>query len=52
MERGLRSTLDDIEPQRGFIVYPGSERYRLSAGVEVTGLADLCAELDGRRGRR
>jgi predicted AAA+ superfamily ATPase len=44
VERGLRSALADIEPERSFLVYPGSERYRLSAGVEAIGLAELCAE--------
>jgi hypothetical protein len=45
LERGLRSALADIEPERSFVVYPGSERYRLSNGVEAIGLAELCAEL-------
>ena len=47
VERGLRSALADIEPERSFVVYPGSERYRLSAGVEAIGLAELCAETAG-----
>ncbi|MGC1164622.1 MAG: ATP-binding protein [Solirubrobacterales bacterium] len=45
LERGLRSALADIEPQRSFVVYPGSERYRLGAGCEAIGLAALCAEV-------
>lgn len=45
LERGLRSALADIEPERTFVVYPGSERYRLGVGVEAIGLAELCAEL-------
>jgi uncharacterized protein len=45
LERGMRSALADIKPERGFVVYPGSERYPLSDGVEAIGLADLCAEL-------
>jgi predicted AAA+ superfamily ATPase len=45
VERGLRSALADIEPERSFVVYPGSERYRLSAGVEAIGLAELLALL-------
>jgi predicted AAA+ superfamily ATPase len=44
VERGLRSALEDLKPQRSFVVYPGSERYRLSAGVEAIGLAELCRE--------
>ena len=45
VERGLRSALDDLQPECSFVVYPGSERYRLSAGVEAIGLAELCAEV-------
>lgn len=45
LERGLRSALADIKPERVFIVYPGTDRYRLATGVEAIGLAELCAEL-------
>ena len=45
LERGMRSALGDIEPERGFVVYPGNERYPLGDGVEAIGLAELCAEL-------
>jgi predicted AAA+ superfamily ATPase len=45
LERGLRSALADIEPERSFLVYPGDERYRLGEGVEVLGLPELCEEL-------
>lgn len=45
LERGMRSALADIEPERGFVVYPGDERYALGDGVEAIGLAALCAEL-------
>lgn len=46
LERGLRSALDDIEPERAFVVYPGDERYPLGTSVEALGLAELCAELN------
>jgi predicted AAA+ superfamily ATPase len=46
LERGLRSALADIEPERSFVVYPGSERYPLGEGVEAIGMAELCSELD------
>jgi predicted AAA+ superfamily ATPase len=45
LERGMRSALADIEPDRSFVVYPGSERYGLGDDVEAIGLAELCAEL-------
>ena len=47
VERGLRSALEDLAPERGFVVYPGSERYRLGPGVETIGLSELCAEVAG-----
>jgi predicted AAA+ superfamily ATPase len=46
LERGMRSALDDLQPERSFVVYPGSERYRLAAETEAIGLAELCAEID------
>ncbi len=45
LERGLRSALADIEPERSFVVYPGEERFRLGPRTEAIGLAELCAEL-------
>lgn len=45
LERGTRSALGDVEPERAFVVYPGDERYPLGEGVEAIGLGDLCAEL-------
>jgi uncharacterized protein len=45
VERGMRAALEDLQPERAFIVHPGSERYRLAAGVEAIGLAELCAEI-------
>lgn len=48
VERGLRSALADIGPERSFLVYPGSERYRLGAGIETISLAELCGEVANR----
>lgn len=45
VERGLRSALEDLKPQRSFVVYAGDERFRLSEDVEAIGLAELCTEL-------
>lgn len=45
LERGMRSALEDLQPERSFIVYPGSERYRLGPKTEAIGLAELCAEI-------
>lgn len=45
IERGLRSALDDLKPERSFVVYAGEERFRLAEDVEAISLAELCAEL-------
>ncbi|HET9184938.1 MAG TPA: DUF4143 domain-containing protein, partial [Solirubrobacterales bacterium] len=46
--RGMRSAIEDLQPERSFVVYPGEDRYRVAAGIEVIGLPDLAAELLGR----
>jgi predicted AAA+ superfamily ATPase len=48
VERGLRSALEDLKPQRSFIVYPGGERYRMGSETWAIDLAGLCAEVEGR----
>jgi hypothetical protein len=48
LERGLRSALADIEPERGFVVYPGTERFRLGQNTWAIGLAELCWEVSRR----
>lgn len=48
VERGLRSALDDVRPERGFVVNPGEERYPLGPAIEAIGLADICAEIASR----
>jgi predicted AAA+ superfamily ATPase len=45
LERGMRSALADIGPERSFVVYPGEERFGLGDGTEAIGLAELCGEL-------
>lgn len=45
LERGFRSALEDIEPERSFVVYPGSERYRVGGETWAIDLPGLCAEV-------
>ncbi|HEX5593522.1 MAG TPA: ATP-binding protein [Solirubrobacterales bacterium] len=45
LERGMRSALEDLRPERSFVVYPGNERYRLGSDTEAIGLAELCEEI-------
>ncbi len=48
LERGFHSALADLKPERSFVVYPGSERYPLAAGVEALGLPELCVQVGER----
>ena len=43
--RPLRVALDDIKPERAFVVYGGTERYPLPGGVEAIGLAEMASML-------
>jgi len=44
-ERGFHAACQDLDPARRFVVYPGVERYPLSAQVEAIALPDFAAEL-------
>lgn len=39
--RGFHSACVDLQPERKFVVYAGSERYRLTGDVEAISLSDL-----------
>ena len=43
--RRLRIALEDVKPDRAFLVYGGTERYPLPGGVEAIGLCSMAAEL-------
>ncbi len=43
--RSLRTALDDVSPDRAFVVYGGDERYPLPGNVEAVGLAGMVEEL-------
>ena len=49
--KGLRTALEDIRPDRAFLVYGGTERYAKGAGMEVIGLRELADELASKRSR-
>ncbi len=52
VEKGLRIAIDDLQPDRTFLVYSGDERYPQGGGIEVTGLtamANALAELEPAR---
>lgn len=43
--KGFHHAREDLQPARTFIVYPGQDRYPLSAGVEIISLRELAGEL-------
>jgi predicted AAA+ superfamily ATPase len=47
-ERGFRSAIEDIAPERSFLVYPGDERFRLAPGIEAVDLVGLCEAVKDR----
>lgn len=50
LRRGFTAAWDDIQPERGFVVYAGAERYRIRRDVEAIGLVELCRELEAPAG--
>ena len=47
IERGFYAACADLMPAKKFVVYPGTERYRLAEDIEVISLAGLAQELAG-----
>ena len=45
--KGLRTALEDIQPDRAFLVYGGDERYPKAPGLEAIGLRELADGLAG-----
>lgn len=41
VEKGFHAACLDLEPERKFVVYPGTERYRVSTDIEAISLAEL-----------
>ncbi len=45
LERGFHIARADLKPKRTFVVYSGTERFGMTAGVEAIGIRELCGEL-------
>ena len=45
LEKGFYHALEDVRPDRSFLVYAGQDRYRVNDRVEVIGLAEMVSEL-------
>jgi predicted AAA+ superfamily ATPase len=42
LDRRLRSAIEDVKPERSFVVYPGAERFSLARGVQAIDLVGMC----------
>jgi len=47
IDRGFHHACADLEPDRCFVIYSGTERFRLSDGIEAISLLDLAQDLTG-----
>ncbi len=47
LDRGIRQALEDLQPDRAFIVYSGRERYPKAENVEAISLSAMAAEVAG-----
>jgi MoxR-like ATPase len=45
LSKGFFHAVEDVEPERAFVAYSGTERYPKAEGVEVIGLRELAQEL-------
>ena len=48
--KGFYQALDDLKPDRCFVVYGGDEPFPIAKGVEAIGLAEMCQLLGDRIG--
>jgi len=47
--KGFYNALEDIKPDRSFVVYAGSERYPVSKDTEAIGVVELAQELNDNK---
>ena len=45
LERGFYNACDDIHPDRKLVIYPGSESYPHSEGIEIASLPEVAGQL-------
>ena len=48
--RGFHHACEDVKPEARYVVYPGSERFAISADVEATGVDDLARRVSQEDG--
>lgn len=52
ISKGSRVAFRELQPERGFVVYPGPDSYRLSDKVWATPLTHLMRQLSSIKGLR
>jgi len=48
--KGFYNAIEDIEPDKSFVVYAGDQRYPISEGVDAVGLSEMCRMLAEKNG--
>jgi predicted AAA+ superfamily ATPase len=43
--KGFHSACKDVKPEARFVVYPGTERFSISKGIEALSVTDLAADI-------
>ena len=49
LARGFHHALDDLQPERAFVVYAGTDRYPMSGEVEAVGLREMATLVNKSR---
>jgi uncharacterized protein len=49
LERGFHHACADINPERKFVIYPGTDTYRIGEDITAMSLANLCKEIASLR---
>ena len=49
LARGFHHALDDLQPERAFVVYAGTDRYPMSGEVEAVGLREMAVLVNTSR---
>jgi hypothetical protein len=44
-KKGFHHACEDVRPEARFVVYPGSERFKLAGDVEAINVADLARQV-------
>ncbi len=52
LTKGFYNALEDIEPDKSFVVYAGDERYPISEGVDAIGLSEMAQMLSEGKNNR